>query len=201
MNRFKIILTLSVLLLSFGGAMAQKGGETMNFTISTSAFREGETIPRQYTCDGADLSPPLKWEGIPAETKGFAIIMDDPDAPVGTFTHWVIYDIPADTNTLPEGLARNPDLPNGIKQGTTSFRRTGYGGPCPPPGRPHRYFFTIYALDIQTTGLGPKASKQDVENRIKGHTIGKAIVMGKYGRRIKCGIRSAEFGILLIYSA
>jgi len=182
MNRFKIILTLSVLLLSFGGAMAQKGGETMNFAISTSAFREGETIPRQYTCDGADLSPPLQWEGIPAEAKGFAIIMDDPDAPAGTFTHWVIYDIPADTNTLPEGLARDPDLPNGIKQGTTSFRRTGYGGPCPPPGRPHRYFFTIYALDIQTTGLGPKASKHDVENRIKGHIIGKAIVMGKYGR-------------------
>ncbi|OGW44001.1 MAG: hypothetical protein A2132_02165 [Nitrospirae bacterium RBG_16_43_11] len=154
----------------------------MNFTLSTSAFREGETIPAQYTCDSSDFSPPLKWDGIPAGTKSFAIIMDDPDAPVGTFTHWVIYDIPADTNTLPEGLLKDPDLSKGIKQGTTSFRRTGYGGPCPPPGRPHRYFFTIYALDIQTTGLVSKASKQDVENKIKGHIIGKAIVMGKYGR-------------------
>ncbi len=175
-------MTLSILLLSVSGVRAQKGGETMNFTISTSAFMEGEIIPHQYTCDGTDLSPPLKWDGIPSGTKSFAIIMDDPDAPVGTFTHWVIYDIPADTNTLPEGLAKDPDLSKGIKQGITSFRRTGYGGPCPPPGRPHRYFFTIYALDIQTTGLASRASKQDVENKIKAHIIGKAIVMGKYER-------------------
>jgi Raf kinase inhibitor-like YbhB/YbcL family protein len=182
MNRIKIILTLSVLLLSVSGVRAQKGGETMNFTISTSAFREGGTIPVQYTCDGSDISPPLKWEGSPAGTKSFAIIMDDPDAPSGTFIHWVIYDIPADTNILSEGLAKDPDLSKGIKQGISSFRRTGYGGPCPPPGSPHRYFFTIYALDIQITGLVSKASKQDVENKIKGHIIGKAIVMGKYGR-------------------
>ncbi|MCC7203033.1 MAG: YbhB/YbcL family Raf kinase inhibitor-like protein [Nitrospirae bacterium] len=183
MNRVIIILTFSVMLLSFGRVMAQKGGETMNFTLSTSAFIEGETIPVKYTCDGADLSPLMKWEGIPAGTKGFAIIMDDPDAPVGTFTHWVIYDIPADTHTLPEGLAKDPELSKGIKQGTTSFRRTGYGGPCPPPGRPHRYFFTIYALDTGTTGLASKASRQDVESRIKGHITGKATVMGQYGRK------------------
>ncbi len=182
MHRFTIILILSTLLLSVSPVMAQKGGETVNFTISTSAFREGETIPNKYTCDGADLSPPLKWEGTPAGTKGFAIIMDDPDAPAGTFTHWVIYDIPADTTTLPAGLGKDPDLTKGVKQGISSFRRTGYGGPCPPPGRPHRYFFTIYALDIQTTGLASRASKQDVEGRIKEHIVGKAVVMGKYGR-------------------
>lgn len=182
MNRIKIILTLSVLLLSVSGVRAQKGGETMGFTISSSAFKEGGTIPGQYTCDGADLSLPLKWEGIPADTKSFAIIMDDPDAPVGTFNHWVVYDIPADTNMLPEGVAKDPALSNGTKQGITSFRRTGYGGPCPPAGPAHRYFFTIYALDVQTIGLGPKASKQDVEGKIKGHIIGKAAVMGKYGR-------------------
>ena len=108
--------------------------------------------------------------------------MDDPDAPVGTFNHWVLYDLPGDTKGLSEGIPKEPTLPNGAKQGITSFRRIGYGGPCPPKGPAHRYFFTIYALDVPTLGPGPRASKDDVEKNMKGHIIGKAVIMGKYGR-------------------
>jgi len=169
---------------------AQKGGETMAFTINSTAFKEGGTIPKQYTCDSTDVSPPLSWEGTPSATKSFALIMDDPDAPVGTFNHWVLYDLPAETKALSEGMAKDPALPTGAKQGVTSFRRAGYGGPCPPKGPAHRYFFSLYALDIPTLGLGPKASpkaspktsKEEVEGKMKGHILGKAVIMGRYGR-------------------
>jgi len=161
---------------------AEKGGEPMSFTINSTAFKEGGTIPKQYSCDGADISPQLSWEGAPAGTRSFALIMDDPDAPVGTFNHWVLYDLPGDTKGLSEGIPKEPTLPNMAKQGITSFRRIGYGGPCPPKGPAHRYFFTIYALDVPTLGPGPRASKDDVEKNMKGHIIGKAVIMGKYGR-------------------
>lgn len=161
---------------------AQKGGETMAFTINSTAFKEGGTIPKQYTCDRTDVSPPLSWEGAPIATKSFTLIMDDPDAPVGTFNHWVLYDLPAETKALSEGMAKDPALPTGAKQGVTSFRRAGYGGPCPPKGPAHRYFFSLYALDIPGLGLGPKASKEEVEGRMKGHILGKAVIMGRYGR-------------------
>ena len=161
---------------------AEKGGEPMSFTINSTAFKEGGTIPKQYSCDGADISPQLSLEGAPAGTRSFALIMDDPDAPVGTFNHWVLYDLPGDTKGLSEGIPKEPTLPNGAKQGITSFRRIGYGGPCPPKGPAHRYFFTIYALDVPTLGPGPRASKDDVEKNMKGHIIGKAVIMGKYGR-------------------
>lgn len=161
---------------------AQKGGKAVAFTINSSAFKEGGTIPRPYTCDGADVSPSLSWEGAPTDTKSFTLIMDDPDAPVGTFNHWVLYDLPAETKALSESMAKDPALPTGAKQGVTSFRRTGYGGPCPPKGPAHRYFFTLYALDIPTLGLRPKASKEEVEGKMKGHILGKAVIMGRYGR-------------------
>jgi Raf kinase inhibitor-like YbhB/YbcL family protein len=161
---------------------AQKGGKVMAFTINSTAFKEGGTIPKQYTCDGTDVSPPLSWEGAPAATKSFALILDDPDAPAGTFNHWVLYDLPAETKALSEGMAKDPALPTGAKQGVTSFRRAGYGGPCPPKGPAHRYFFSLYALDTPGLGLGPKASKEEVEGKMKGHIIGKAVIMGRYGR-------------------
>ena len=161
---------------------AEKGGETMAFTINSTAFKEGGAITKQYTCDSNDVSPPLSWEGAPTATKSFTLIMDDPDAPVGTFNHWVLYDLPAGTKTLFEGMAKDPALPTGAKQGVTSFRRAGYGGPCPPKGPAHRYFFSLYALDIPSLGLGPKASKEEVEGKMKGHIIGKAVIMGRYGR-------------------
>lgn len=154
----------------------------MSFAISSTAFKEGGTIPRQYTCDGSDISPQLSWGGVPSGTKSFTMIMDDPDAPVGTFNHWVLYDLPAETRGLSEGVPKEPTLPNGAKQGITSFRRTGYGGPCPPRGPAHRYFFTLYALDVPTLGLEPKASKEDVERKMKGHITGKTVIMGRYGR-------------------
>ncbi|MBI5038329.1 MAG: YbhB/YbcL family Raf kinase inhibitor-like protein [Nitrospirae bacterium] len=162
----------------------------MAFTINSTAFKEGGTIPKQYTCDGTDVSPPLSWEGAPAATKSFALIMDDPDAPAGTFNHWVLYDLPGETKGLSEGVVKDPALPTGAKQGVTSFRRAGYEGPCPPRGPAHRYFFSLYALDIPTLGLGPKASpktspktsKEEVEGKMKGHIIGKAVIMGRYGR-------------------
>ncbi|MBI5406642.1 MAG: YbhB/YbcL family Raf kinase inhibitor-like protein [Nitrospirae bacterium] len=161
---------------------AQKGGKAMAFTINSTAFKEGGTIPKQYTCDSTDVSPPLSWEGAPTATKSFTLIMDDPDAPVGTFNHWILYDLPAETKALSEGMAKDPALPTGAKQGVTSFRRTGYGGPCPPKGPAHRYFFSLYALDIPSLGLGPKTSKEEVEEKIKGHILGKAVIMGRYGR-------------------
>jgi Raf kinase inhibitor-like YbhB/YbcL family protein len=176
-------LFYTLVALTNAGAAAQKGGGgTMAFTINSTSFKEGSPIPKQYTCDGPDASPQLSWEGAPAATRSFALIMDDPDAPVGTFNHWVLYDLPPETKGLPEGVSKEAALSNGAKQGVTSFRRVGYGGPCPPKGPAHRYFFTLYALDIPTLGLGPKASKEDVETKIKGHILGKAVIMGKYGR-------------------
>lgn len=174
-----IVAVLS--LLTSVEVKAQIGGD-MNFTISSTAFKDGSTIPKQYTCDGTDISPRISWDGVPAGTSSFVLIMDDPDAPVGTFNHWILYDIPSETRELPEGMSKEPALPGGAKQGVTSFRRTGYGGPCPPKGPAHRYFFSLYALDIPNLGISTSASKEDVENRMKGHIIGKTATMGKYGR-------------------
>ncbi len=149
--------------------------------IWSSAFEKGGTIPGRYTCDGPDLSPPLTWSGAPAGTKSFALICDDPDAPMGTWVHWVVYNIPPDRNKLPEGMDNSPILAGGILQGTNDFRRTGYGGPCPPRGPAHRYFFKLYALD-DTVDLRPGATKRDLEKAMKGHIIAEAELMGRYGR-------------------
>lgn len=172
----------TLITLNSATVKAQRGGETMNLTINSTAFKEGGTIPKQYTCDGADISPQLSWEGVPSGTRSFVLIMDDPDAPMGTFTHWILYDLPQETKGLSESVPKEPVLSNGAKQGDSSFRRVGYGGPCPPRGPAHRYFFTLYALDIPTIGLGPKASKEDIESKMKGHIIGRAVIMGRYGR-------------------
>ncbi len=154
----------------------------MGLTIESKAFKDGEYIPERYTCDGADISPHIIWSGAPSGTKSFVVIVDDPDAPMGTFNHWVIYDIPASVNELAENIPRVSTLPDGAKQGVNSFRRIGYGGPCPPPGPAHRYYFYLYALDIPATGLGPGATKRDVERKIQGHILEKAETMGRYGR-------------------
>lgn len=150
-------------------------------TLSSSAFKTGAEIPRRHTCEGADLSPALAWDGAPAGTKGFALIADDPDAPVGTWVHWVVYDLPADTSKLPEGLPTTDTLSGGGKQGINDFRKTGYGGPCPPPGKPHRYFFKLYALDAPTN-LKPRATKADVLRATEGHVLAQAELMGTYER-------------------
>jgi Raf kinase inhibitor-like YbhB/YbcL family protein len=151
--------------------------------LTSSAFKHGETIPKKYTADGADLSPPLRWEGAAKETKSFALICDDPDAPRGTWTHWVLYNLPADIDTLEEGVAQEETLPSGARQGKNSWpnRNIGYRGPDPPGGKLHRYFFKIYALD-SVLDQAPGASKEQLENAMKGHVLAHGELMGTYGR-------------------
>ncbi len=153
----------------------------MSFQISTSAFSPGEMIPKKFTCDGPDVSPKLTWNDPPASTQSFAVIMDDPDAPVGTWVHWVLYDLPADARELAEGVAKQEQLLSGAHQGRNDFGKIGYGGPCPPPGKPHRYFFKLYGLDAKL-GLKAGATKADVERAMKGHILSQAELMGRYGR-------------------
>lgn len=153
----------------------------MAFSISSGDFQNGGEIPKKFTCDGADSSPELSWTDVPAGTRSLALIADDPDAPGGTFTHWVLFNLPAETRQLSENLNKVDELPNGAGQGRNGFRKIGYGGPCPPPGKPHRYFFKLYALDSKLE-LKPGASKEELENAIRGHTLGRAEIMGKYGR-------------------
>src|SRR5205809_1017624 len=138
-----------------------KGGGTMD--LKSSAFQSGAEIPRKYTCDANDVAPSLSWDKAPAGTKAFALIADDPDAPVGTWVHWVIYDLLVDIKELAEGIATSETLANEAKQGINDFRKVGYGGPCPPPGLPHRYFFKLYVLDAPTN-LKPRATKQQLRD-------------------------------------
>jgi Raf kinase inhibitor-like YbhB/YbcL family protein len=153
----------------------------MAFELTSSAFKSGDPIPRRYTCEGEDLSPPLHWSVPPAATKSLVIIADDPDAPVGTWVHWVIYDLPLDLRGLTEAVPPKDRLPNGALQGLNDFKRVGYGGPCPPPGKPHRYYFTLNALDV-TLNLKPRASKAQVLDASKGHVLAEAQLMGRFGR-------------------
>jgi Raf kinase inhibitor-like YbhB/YbcL family protein len=149
--------------------------------LTSMAFAEGQLTPTKYTCDGADVSPPLQWSEVPLGTKNFALICDDPDAPVGTWVHWVIYGLPATTRELPEKVAPTESLPSGAKQGLNDFRRIGYGGPCPPPGKPHRYCFKLYALDAELV-LKPRATKQELLRAMEGHILAEAQLMGIYQR-------------------
>ena len=148
--------------------------------IKSSAFGNGKSIPSKYTCDGADFSPPLEWSESPAGTKSFALICDDPDAPMGTWVHWVIYDIPSATTMLAEGISREKELPGGGIQGINDFRRIGYGGPCPPGGT-HRYFFKLFALDAMLS-LKPGITKDQLLKAMRGHILAEAQTMGTYRR-------------------
>jgi Raf kinase inhibitor-like YbhB/YbcL family protein len=159
----------------------QEKGGTVSFKIVSTAFSAGGTIPQKFTCDGPDDSPQLTWTDSPAKTQSLALIMDDPDAPVGTWVHWVIYDLPANSRELAEGVAKQEQLLSGARQGRNDFGKIGYGGPCPPAGKPHRYFFKVYALDAKL-GLKPGARKSDVERAMQGHVLAQAELMGRYGR-------------------
>lgn len=162
-------------------APKEEGGkrEPMAFALESPAFDEGDTIPARYTCQGADVSPELRWQEAPDNTQSYALIVHDPDAPGRTFTHWVLFNIPADRTALPEALE-----PGAIgTSGQNDFGRTGYGGPCPPPGHgPHRYFFTLYALDMPNLNLSAGASRSQVEGALEGHVIAQAELMGRYER-------------------
>jgi len=158
------------------------GGEAMAFRIESPAFKPQEQIPEKYTCDGEDISPPLVWTDAPPGTQSLALISDDPDAPMGTWVHWVVYNLSAEPKGLDEGVPKTEDLVSGAKQGTTDFRRVGYGGPCPPPGKPHRYFFKLYALNTLLS-LGPKASKTDLLVAMNGHVLAEVELVGLYQRK------------------
>jgi Raf kinase inhibitor-like YbhB/YbcL family protein len=153
----------------------------MALELTSTALQEGEPIPQQYTADGRNISPPLKWRDPPAGTRSLALVCEDPDAPRGTFTHWVIFNMPAETRELSEGVPAEATLPNGAAQGINDFRKVGYGGPSPPPGKPHRYFFQLYALD-RPLDLQPGATKAQLLAAAKGHVLGEAHFMGTYAR-------------------
>jgi len=154
--------------------------EAMSFQIKSTAFEHGGNIPKKYTCDGADVSPPLSWTAPPEGTKSLALICDDPDAPMGTWVHWVLFGLLPNTRELPEGVPTQEILPDGSKQGTTDFGRVGYGGPCPPSGT-HRYYFKLYALDMEPD-LKPGATKQQLLKAIEKHILVQAELMGRYQR-------------------
>ncbi len=161
--------------------IALGGGTVMGFELESSAFAPSGTIPEKYTCDGADLSPAMEWTGVPEGTRTLALVCDDPDAPVGTWVHWVLYNLPGDVTSLPEGVSPTETIARGASQGTNDFGRVGYGGPCPPPGKPHRYFFRLYALD-QKIDPPLRAKKADLLKAMEGHVLDQTELMGKYGR-------------------
>jgi Raf kinase inhibitor-like YbhB/YbcL family protein len=185
----KAVLRLRVQCLMFaavwlvGGAvvLGQAKGGAMSFQVSSAAFSSGERIPKKFTCDGADVSPQLSWKQVPAATQSLALIADDPDAPVGTWVHWVLYGLPASTRELPAGVEKQEQIGAGGMQGHNDFRKIGYGGPCPPPGTPHRYYFKLYALDTKLD-LKAGATKAELESAMKGHILGETQLMGRYGR-------------------
>lgn len=148
--------------------------------LTSEAFEHNRPIPRKYSCDGSDISPPLSWSDAPGATETFALICDDPDAPGGTFVHWLYYNIPAKAESLSEGVPNDPQPNPGGMQGKNSFGKVGYGGPCPPGGT-HRYFFTLYALDIKLD-VSPGLDKRELLKTIDGHVLGEAQLMGTYER-------------------
>lgn len=154
----------------------------MAFEMKTDAFQSNEMIPARYTCDAEDLSPALYWQNYPAGTKSFALISDDPDAPVGTWVHWVVYNIPVTVSQLEEGLGNQTTISDGTKQGITDFGRPGYGGPCPPPGKPHRYYFKLYALDT-LLALPEHQTKSTLLQAMQGHILAEAELIGRYQRK------------------
>ena len=152
----------------------------MTIKLTSSAFKDGAMIPARYTCDGKDISPPLNWSEVPEGTQSFTLICDDPDAPIGTWVHWVVYNIPDNVTALPENVLPHKSVMGNILQGMTDFRRIGYGGPCPPRGT-HRYYFKIYALDTMLN-LPAGATKRELLRAMEGHILVEGQLMGRYGR-------------------
>jgi Raf kinase inhibitor-like YbhB/YbcL family protein len=179
MRRFHVVSSGLVLILNLPIVACVLGKPMATFQLKTSAFSNGGVIPPKFTCDGADVSPALSWNDPPAGTKAFALIMDDPDAPAGTWVHWVLYDLPASVRELQEGVPKAKDLEIGARQGSNDFRQIGYGGPCPPRGAVHRYSFRLYALD-QLTALPAGAAKSDLEPAMKGHILAQSQITGRF---------------------
>ncbi|MDD5569587.1 MAG: YbhB/YbcL family Raf kinase inhibitor-like protein [Bacteroidales bacterium] len=186
----KINLKLIILFFSFLNVFCA-GSEKLNnktndslvmkIVLKSNGFNDGEMMPAKFTCDGENISPQLSWDSVPEKTKTFAIICDDPDAPMRAWVHWVIFNIPANMKELKEGMKKNSILENGIKQGTTDFGETGYGGPCPPSDT-HRYYFKIYALDCELN-LKVDATKEQLLKAMEGHILAEGELIGKYRRK------------------
>jgi Raf kinase inhibitor-like YbhB/YbcL family protein len=180
MRRLQIAVS-SVLVLAISPLLASAVPENVvsEFQLKSSAFSNSGAISAKFTCDGPDVSPELSWNDPPDGTKAFALIMDDPDAPGGTWVHWVLYDLPPSVRELPEGVPKSKDLQIGARQGVNDFRRVGYGGPCPPRGASHRYSFRLYPLD-QPTQLPAGVSKGDLERAMKGHILAQSELIGRF---------------------
>ncbi len=166
------------------GGPGSKGEAQMALKIESAAFNHGEAIPKQFSCEGQDISPPLAWSGVPADARSLVLIVDDPDAPDPraprmTWVHWVLYNMSAETDGLAQGVAAR-DLPAGTGEGLNDWKRTGYGGPCPPIGR-HRYFHKLYALDTRLEGLN-NPTKAQVEAAMQGHVVARAELVGTYAK-------------------
>ena len=169
-------------LLALGGCGQQprKGDQPVSFELSSSAFEAGQSIPVKYSCHGQDVSPPLSWGDPPSGTRSLALVVEDPDAPVGNWVHWVIFNLPHQSRSLPEAVTSAAGLPQGAVDGSNSWGRTGYGGPCPPSGT-HRYFFTLYALD-QQLDLAAGSGKEQLLKAMEGHVLGQAELMGTFSK-------------------
>lgn len=188
MNRVRYLMALAVV----GAAVAMVAGcgsddeadepaptGTGTITLTSEAFPDGGNIPREFTCDGLDVSPPLGWVGAPPDTRAFVLLVDDPDA--GSFDHWLVYDIPAVLSALDQAASPGGALPEGAKEGRNGFKQAGYGGPCPPNGRPHHYSFRIYALDT-ALNLETGATKKTLEGAMQGHVVARGELVGLYER-------------------
>jgi Raf kinase inhibitor-like YbhB/YbcL family protein len=183
----RLLAFCAVLILACGqqpaGADAKQPQPPTGMQLFSSAFADGQTIPREYTGEGRNISPPLAWTNAPEGTQSFALICNDPDAPRGDFIHWVLYNLGPETSALEPGMPRNQVFEDSSSQGANGFARIGYDGPLPPPGKPHRYFFNLYALD--TTLSTDESSPMDaraLQKAMKGHTLATATLMGLYGR-------------------
>jgi len=176
------IAFLVIVAVFFPGLHAEppKKGSKMSMQIASPAFAHAEMIPERYTCKGNDISAPLEWKGVPEGSRSFALIFDDPDAPMGTWVHWVVYDLPAECNKLPEDVPEVNPISGGGVQGTNSWGRIGYGGPCPPSGT-HRYFLRLYALDT-VLGLKAGATKAQLLKAMEGHILDECELMGRYAK-------------------
>ncbi len=176
-----IVPLLILAMLMFAVPERVPGQQAAKMELKTTSFEPGGFIPKRFTCEAADVSPALSWGDPPAGTQSFAIIEDDPDAPSGTFVHWLVYDLPAAYRRLPEALSGNDQMAGGGRQGTNDFSRTGYSGPCPPPGKPHRYFIRLYALDGKLD-LRPAATRKELDSAMRGHILAQAELMGRFKR-------------------
>jgi Raf kinase inhibitor-like YbhB/YbcL family protein len=184
----RVVLWMTVFAIIAAGSMSCTPGDSalpeegqMTLSLSSSVFQDGGNIPTKYTCDGEDVSPPLAWDDPTAGTQCLVLVVDDPDAAGGVFTHWLLFNLPADSHELPEAVPAQNELPNGALQGKNDFAKIGYGGPCPPSGATHHYRFTIYALD-QPLDLKAGVSRKQVIDAIKGHILAWGQLIGMYQR-------------------